>query len=107
MSSKEATHAIKGLQATQAHPPLRLEIDDWYTTASPDHQLQVTMFVLALMRFQAMSIYGSSYLPWHKINGAQKRMVGYCTHDSILFATWHRVYLLLSDVSVAVMVIAD
>jgi len=54
----EPTYAITGLPAPHdpsGAVPLRMDVDDWYTSETPEHQLQVTLFILALARFQDMS----------------------------------------------------
>ncbi len=44
-------------------------------------------------------IHGRPYTLWNNVNG-QFNYTGYCTHDSILFPTWHRPYLALFEVRV-------
>ncbi|KAK6613990.1 tyrosinase 2 [Botrytis cinerea] len=51
-----------------------------------------------LSYFQLAGIHGRPYVSWDGVNqtiGAP--VTGYCTHDSVLFTTWHRPYLALFE----------
>ncbi|KAI3547653.1 hypothetical protein CSPX01_03656 [Colletotrichum filicis] len=110
---------IKGIQDgfEGGEPPMRLELRDMAT----NHSDQWTLFLLGLERFQkvdekeplsyfqiAGSIHGLPAQKWPNADwnnvGSQfdKEKLetvfgGYCTHTSILFLTWHRVYLALFE----------
>ncbi|KAK0377149.1 hypothetical protein CLIM01_05497 [Colletotrichum limetticola] len=109
---------IKGIQDgfEGGEPPMRLELRDMAT----NHSDQWTLFLLGLERFQKVDekeplsyfqIAGIHGLPAQKWPNADWNNVGsqfdkenlktvfggYCTHTSILFLTWHRVYLALFE----------
>ncbi|KAF4773968.1 hypothetical protein HER10_EVM0007266 [Colletotrichum scovillei] len=109
---------IKGIQDgfEGGEPPMRLELRDM----ANNHQEQWTLFLLGLERFQKVDekeplsyfqIAGIHGLPAQKWPNADWNDVGsqfdkeklktvfggYCTHTSILFLTWHRVYLALFE----------
>lgn len=48
--------------------------------------------------YQISGIHGIPYIPWQypTPNGGNPSY-GYCTHDSVLFCTWHRPYLILIE----------
>ena len=54
--------------------------------------------------FQISSIHGAPFAPWDGViyNPATADDVnkwgGYCTHESVLFPTWHRPYMSLFEV---------
>lgn len=106
---------------------LRMELDIWYQSPQLLHINQRALFFPAFWKFSQMNpheklswfqIAGSSALPF-RYCPADKRLgihgkpfiawdeppqegksknKGYCTHNSILFCTWHRPYLLLFEV---------
>ncbi|KAF8249103.1 Di-copper centre-containing protein [Wilcoxina mikolae CBS 423.85] len=49
-----------------------------------------------LSYYQFSGIHGAPYIAW-EYPPEQNRPYGYCTHDSVLFVTWHRPYLLLLE----------
>ncbi|APA06690.1 hypothetical protein sscle_02g014600 [Sclerotinia sclerotiorum 1980 UF-70] len=51
-----------------------------------------------LSYFQLAGIHGRPYVAWDGVNQAiGAPTTGYCTHDSVLFTTWHRPYLALFE----------
>lgn len=44
-----------------------------------------------------LGIHGYPDIPWDGVTG-EDYIVGYCTHSSVLFPTWHRPYLALFEV---------
>jgi len=48
-------------------------------------------------------IHGQPFVPWDEDGSAkvEDEQSGYCTHNSILFTTWHRPYMLLFEVRLA------
>jgi len=48
--------------------------------------------------YQIAGIHGLPHIPWGEPASAdQDPQTGYCTHASVLFATWHRPYLALIE----------
>lgn len=45
-----------------------------------------------------LGIHGQPIGAWDEDTAPVTQGVGYCTHDSILFPTWHRPYMLLYEV---------
>ncbi|KZT33401.1 Di-copper centre-containing protein [Sistotremastrum suecicum HHB10207 ss-3] len=106
-------YVITGIQEGRGplpdQKPLRQEINAWAT--NPENVDQVNLFLLALARFQAIpydeklsyfqiaGIHGLPFKPWDEKTESQSPETrnGYCTHNSILFPTWHRPYLLLYE----------
>ncbi|KAJ3555443.1 hypothetical protein NM688_g2573 [Phlebia brevispora] len=113
------TYPIVGIKdiATLDHSrPLRHEINKF---VDPKHNKyakdQLNLFLLALEKIQAMSpserlswfqiggIHGEPYVAWDGSKGIdpeQSKWRGYCTHASILFPTWHRLYVALIEQAV-------
>ncbi|KAJ3555444.1 hypothetical protein NM688_g2575 [Phlebia brevispora] len=95
--------------------PLRYEINKFVDPKyNPYAEDQLNLFLLALERIQAMSpserlswfqiggIHGQPYVDWDGSKGIKPekgQWEGYCTHASILFPTWHRLYVALIEVS--------
>ncbi|KAI0342996.1 Di-copper centre-containing protein [Trametopsis cervina] len=48
--------------------------------------------------FQIAGIHGMPYVPWDNVD--EESTYGYCTHQSVLFPTWHRTYALLFEQAV-------
>lgn len=51
----------------------------------------------------SLGIHGQPFVDWDNAKGSidpndNEQWLGYCTHASILFPTWHRVYLALVEV---------
>ena len=107
--------------------PLRMEIDDWYTSTDVQHINQRALFFPAFWKFSQMDpheklsyfqiagkpaltfwycpvdtrsgIHGKPFIAWDEPpTSGETDNKGYCTHNSILFCTWHRPYLLLFEV---------
>ncbi|KAF3922528.1 Tyrosinase [Orbilia brochopaga] len=111
MAETLKTYAITGIKAgvVDNKVPLRLEVDTWYPGQTPEHLLQNSLFLWALRffqdrdpdaklsYFQVAGIHGLPYMPWDEDTDAQTMNEGYCTHDSLLFPTWHRPYVLLYE----------
>ncbi|KAH6950229.1 hypothetical protein DER45DRAFT_580235 [Fusarium avenaceum] len=101
--------------------PCRYEINHFFPSDDPFVKKQWTLMVLALNRFKALEvdeklsyfqiagIHAYPLQPWDgaappkeepketpKLPGANP-YGGYCEHNSITFATWHRPYLLLFE----------
>lgn len=94
--------AIKGLQSSGTHT--RLEIRQLQKNTQ-----QWNLYVLALNRFKGMSqtdkqsyyqvagIHGRPFKPWDDVQFTPGQSGGYCTHEIVLFPTWHRPYLALYE----------
>ncbi|KAI1800384.1 Di-copper centre-containing protein [Daldinia bambusicola] len=118
MASTSDYYPIVGIQDglnPDKHEPLRevhlrMEVDDWFTSDESIHVNQRALFFPAIWRFSQMSpheklswfqiagIHGMPYVSWDEPKtkpGVEN--LGYCTHNSILFATWHRPYVLLFE----------
>ena len=99
-SRRASTLAITGLKSSGTHQ--RLEIRQLQKNIP-----QWNLFLLALNRFQGMSqsdrssyyqiagIHGRPFVPWDGVQLQQS--AGYCTHEIVLFPTWHRPYLALYE----------
>ncbi|KAK6521474.1 hypothetical protein TWF506_001687 [Arthrobotrys conoides] len=98
--------------------PERREVDEWYNSKTVTDRLQVFVFLMGLREFQAMppvdsqgnpntlsyfqvaGIHGYPKIPWDEettTKAPDNDWGGYCTHNSILFPTWHRPYMLLFE----------
>ncbi|KAH8653928.1 tyrosinase precursor [Tricladium varicosporioides] len=86
--------------------PLRLEIRELQNK----HADQWNLYLLGLDAFKKVDeksdlsyygiagIHGRPYRPWGGVKGTNNPgWQGYCTHTSILFASWHRPYLALFE----------
>jgi hypothetical protein len=104
---------VKNTETSSLSPkvevPIRQNIEHW--SNDPANAKQVTLFILALDRFQKISpedrdsyfqiagIHGQPNVPWDEpIDAAEAAGKGYCTHNNILFPIWHRAYLALYEV---------
>ncbi|SLM36604.1 Uncharacterised domain, di-copper centre [Lasallia pustulata] len=97
------THGIPVASGPGGPVPIRREIRDLEENF-PD---QWNLYLLGLDAFmhvdeneplsyyQVAGIHGRPYSPWSGVEGVQAS--GYCTHNSILFPTWHRPYLALFE----------
>ncbi|KAI1814571.1 common central domain of tyrosinase-domain-containing protein [Poronia punctata] len=86
--------------------PVRRSLPDLAAAKDPTLRRQWTLFVLALERFksepvdrklsyyQIAGIHGYPQVPW---DDPEAKEPFYCTHNSMTFPTWHRVYLLLYE----------
>ncbi|KAI1474550.1 Di-copper centre-containing protein [Daldinia eschscholtzii] len=90
--------------------PLRMELDDWFTSKESIHVNQRALFFPAVWKFSQMDpreklswfqiagIHGMPFVSWDEPGAKpETEKEGYCTHNSILFCTWHRPYLLLFE----------
>jgi tyrosinase len=80
-------------------------------TLASDRPDIFNMFILALLDmqtnkaetdplsyYQIAGIHGVPFIPWQETSvSTQDPTTGYCTHISVLFATWHRPYLALFE----------
>ncbi|KAI5865367.1 Di-copper centre-containing protein [Durotheca rogersii] len=118
MASTEGFYPIIGIQdgldpdqhQLLREVPVRMEIDDWFTSDKLIHVNQRALFFPAIWKFsqtdpheklswfQIAGIHGKPFVPWDE-PGAKPAVEdeGYCTHNSVLFSTWHRPYLLLFE----------
>jgi len=103
-----ASYAITGVQVAVNHAtgerPFRQDFTK-FQNAGPAWDL----YVQALMQFhqagqagllsfyQVAGVHGYPDVAWDGATGADYS-VGYCTHASILFPTWHRPYIALYEV---------
>ncbi|KAJ0120575.1 hypothetical protein J7T55_015304 [Diaporthe amygdali] len=83
--------------------PVRREIDHFAQSGPP-----FDLFILALQAlqareqndplsyFQIAGIHGYPVMPWNGVEG-NGTYPGYCTHESVTFPTWHRVYMALFE----------
>ena len=122
MSDDIGTFAITGIPApdnvkflTDKIPyargmPVRYEISKLAQPNTQDGKDQWTLFVLALERFKSMPVeYKLSYFQVagiHAFPGVswdqgkpEANKGSYCSHNQLNFGTWHRVYILLFEVS--------
>ncbi|KAI1645927.1 Di-copper centre-containing protein [Daldinia loculata] len=118
MASTTSYYPIVGIQEGLApgkddllrKVPLRMELDDWFKSKELLHINQRALFFPALWKFSQMDpheklswfqiagIHGKPFVSWDEPgeNPAVEEK-GYCTHNSILFCTWHRPYVLLFE----------
>ncbi|MCJ1477585.1 hypothetical protein MMC13_006258 [Lambiella insularis] len=103
VSSYAITGIKAGVNAVTGQRPFRQEFSifqdsgaqfDLYIQAL--QRLQNTNQTAMLSYFQVCGIHGYPNVPWDGVVGYTSR-VGYCTHSSILFPTWHRPYLALYE----------
>ena len=99
---KRAFYAITGLKSGGTHQ--RLEIRQLQRNTA-----QWNLYLLALNRFKGMSqsdklsyyqvsgIHGRPFVPWDNVAFNPGKSGGYCTHDIVLFPTWHRPYIALYE----------
>ena len=114
------TVIVKGIETRDANgkPYLRKDIDKWYAEQVKGNRIQLTLFVEALARiqqrpmedllsyFRLAGIHSAPWCKWddvelppEKPNDDPKRIPGYCVHNNYTFPTWHRVYIMLYEVS--------
>ncbi|KAJ3552388.1 hypothetical protein NM688_g4174 [Phlebia brevispora] len=108
---------LKGGIGPDGSRPLRYEINKFANPAhNPYARDQLNVFLLALEKIQAMprterlswfqisGIHGEPYADWDASQGdvdsGMQQWRGYCTHSSILFPTWHRLYCALVEQAV-------
>ncbi|EMR68281.1 putative tyrosinase precursor protein [Eutypa lata UCREL1] len=106
-------YAITGIPAEpgkNGEVPLRLECNDWTKSQEQVHIDQKNLFNLALRFYvdmdpldrdsfwQTAGIHGMPYMPWNESTLPQSvPVLGYCTHNSSLFPSWHRPYVVLFE----------
>ncbi|KAF4990549.1 hypothetical protein FGRMN_8410 [Fusarium graminum] len=88
--------------------PLRHEISEVADPKTQEGKDQWTLFVLALERFknlpvddklsyfQVAGIHDYPRVSWDQ-GKPEPRTKGYCTHNTLIFSTWHRVYMMLYE----------
>lgn len=60
--------------------------------------MQAVIETHPLSYYQLAGIHGRPFQPWQEnLDGNMDTSMGYCTHGSALFATWHRPYLALVE----------
>lgn len=122
MSDDTGTYAITGIpppegleSLTKQIPyipgmPLRHEISELANPETQERKDHWTLFVLALEKFKAVPV--NEKLSYFQIAGIhdyprvswdqgepQAGEGSYCHHNKLNFSTWHRVYMLLFEVS--------
>ncbi|KZS90384.1 Di-copper centre-containing protein [Sistotremastrum niveocremeum HHB9708] len=105
-----STFPITGVPFTpgpRGQVPIRQDVDSWYL--NPQNGKQVSLFLVALQKFQQIpyaqklsyfqiaGIHGLPLIPWDENTQSKSPGYGYCTHNSILFPTWHRPYMFLFE----------
>ncbi|KAB8269268.1 tyrosinase [Aspergillus minisclerotigenes] len=97
---------ITGIPVDPGSPtPVRREIASWSISSDPVDRIQVSLFIRALRIFQEKdlksdqlsyyqiaAIHGFPLLPWDNVPAKF-----YCPHNSFIFPTWHRPYMLLYE----------
>ncbi|KAL8999226.1 MAG: hypothetical protein Q9169_001891 [Polycauliona sp. 2 TL-2023] len=99
LQKRADSFAITGVPVIDGNIPQRLEIRELWKNVA-----QRNLYVLALNQYQQMnqtdvrsyfqlsSIHGRPFTEWDGVPLVQN--MGYCSHTSNLFATWHRPYVL-------------
>ncbi|MCJ1384871.1 hypothetical protein MMC17_007989 [Xylographa soralifera] len=107
-SIASATFAINGVQAgvnaLTGQRPFRQEFST-FQNAGPAfdlyiqalQQLAQTNQSSMLSYYGVAGIHGYPNVPWDGVLGDNTGAIGYCTHTSILFPTWHRPYVALYE----------
>jgi tyrosinase len=106
-------YAITGIPTEpgrKGEVPLRQECDAWTKSKSQVDLDQRNLFILALRFYvdmdpldrdsywQTAGIHGMPYMPWNESTLPQSvPVLGYCTHNSSLFPSWHRPYVALFE----------
>lgn len=115
------TYRTKKIPYATGIPP-RLEISKLWLSEDPHIQKQWTLFILSLAKFKAepvnkklsffqiAGIHSSPETPWDGADAppgdpdnpgpGDNPFGGYCQHNTLLFPTWHRPYMLLFEVCV-------
>ncbi|KAJ5267299.1 hypothetical protein N7478_010107 [Penicillium angulare] len=112
----EKTYPIQGIPYTpdpQGTLPARQELSRWSTSSDPEERRQVSLFIRALDElqrrnpienqfsyFRLAGIHGAPGQGWDQAPDPQeefKGTKGYCYHNSYLFPTWHRPYMVLYE----------
>ena len=110
-----STYAITGIEAgggPNGQVPVRRDVDEWWLSQDVVDVNQKSLMIQAMTIFQNMDvndklsyfqiagIHGQPLVPWDENTKSVSQGLGYCTHDSILFPSWHRPYMLLVEVSI-------
>lgn len=107
---------VKGIETRDANgkPYLRKDIDKWYAEQAKGNKIQLTLFLeaLALIQkrplddllsyFRLAGIHSAPWCKWDDVDQPPEqpnRIPGYCVHNNYTFPTWHRVYMMLYEVS--------
>ena len=108
-----STYPILGIKAGDGpggEVPIRRDVDEWWLSTEVVDVNQHSLLIQAMTIFQQMDveeklsyfqiagIHGQPLVPWDENTKPVTDGLGYCTHDSILFPSWHRPYLLLVEV---------
>ncbi|KAA8576834.1 hypothetical protein EYC84_006881 [Monilinia fructicola] len=100
------TGVTTGINSNTKARPFRQNIDDlqknepqWFLYIQALQAMQAAPeYSDGLSYFQIAGIHGRPYIGWDGVSQAVGApLTGYCTHDSVLFATWHRPYLALFE----------
>lgn len=93
-----------GVDATSGARPTRMNINDLQKSGPAwDLYIQAMQSFAAddanamLSYYQISGIHGYPNVPWDGVQGDENSGVGYCTHSSVLFPTWHRPYMALFE----------
>ncbi|KAI9868865.1 MAG: hypothetical protein M1813_004716 [Trichoglossum hirsutum] len=113
LTPADLPYAITGIptdRGINGEVPIRMECDAWTSSNQPVHLEQKNLFLLALRFYvdmdpldrdsfwQTAGIHGLPYMPWNESSLPQSvPVVGYCTHNSTLFPSWHRPYVTLFE----------
>lgn len=112
------TIIVKGIETRDGSgkPYLRKDIDTWYAEQVKGNGIQLTLFVeaLALIQkrplddmmsyFRLAAIHSAPWCEWDDVKQPPddpSKIPGYCVHNNYTFPTWHRVYIMLYEVSQA------
>ncbi|MCJ1399563.1 hypothetical protein MMC11_002765 [Xylographa trunciseda] len=115
----DKTYPIEGIPLPKPPPPdgsvpLRREVNEWFRSKVDKDVIQVKLFLLALLDFEEMEveqqlsyfqvagIHGYPQKDWDgvpkpKMDPKSENLEGYCTHNSVLFPSWHRPYIMLYE----------
>lgn len=116
------TFPVKGIETVdeKGDPYVRRDIDKWYAEQVDEkgNRVQLTLFMraLALIQrrevkeelsfFRLAAIHSAPWCEWDgvpqppdKPPNDPERIRGYCVHNDYTFPTWHRVYMMLYEVS--------
>ncbi|KAK4166368.1 hypothetical protein QBC43DRAFT_205926 [Cladorrhinum sp. PSN259] len=98
--------AKTGIDVKTGQPPSRLDIDYLWAQRGP----QWDLYVLALSELQGMNetdelsyfaitgIHGHPHSAWNGVDHVDGAPItGWCPHNELLFATWHRPYVVLFE----------
>jgi hypothetical protein len=74
-------------------------LTSYFEISGTQNLLGIEQFVIHPLDklIRCVGIHGRPYKGWDNVNGPNTD-TGYCTHDSVLFPSWHRPYLALFEV---------